>query len=288
MRVLITGATGFTARYLRQRLQRQAGLEVYCTDLQDRPDDRWFAGDLCDEAAVSRIIQAICPQQIYHLAGSFSNSYPIDYNNNALSTKCLLDRLLQSKLDCRVLLIGSAAEYGLVAAEDNPVSEDHPLQPVSMYGLTKVFQTHLMHYYVALHQLDLVMARPFNLLGKGMSNKLFVGRLLEQIDAYQQGRIPKIVLGNLSSKRDYLLVEEAIRDYEIIMNHGLAGEIYNVGSGQPITMFDLAQDILREHQLSMDVLEYAPRHTTNKIDIPEIYADIRKLSRLKNSLRINL
>jgi GDP-4-dehydro-6-deoxy-D-mannose reductase len=212
--------------------------------------------------------------------GSFNNDYDIDYRVNVLSTKNLLDTCLKLNLKCRILLIGSSAEYGIVTEKDNPVREDHPLSPVSIYGLTKSYQTHLMQYYHNVHNMDIVMARTFNIMGKGISNKLFIGRLYEQLDEYKRGNISEILMGNLQNKRDYIDIKKAVRDYRLIMEYGLSGEVYNVGSGKSIKIYDLLDKILKDNKLSMNIVKERPTEKLNKLDIKDIYADISKLSSL--------
>ena len=95
----------------------------------------------------------------------------------------------------------------MIAREDNPVSEEYPLHPVSIYGVTKAFQTQLAQFYYRRHHLDLVMARTFNLIGLGISPRLFIGRLQQQIEDYRFGKITKISLGNLEARRDYIPIE---------------------------------------------------------------------------------
>jgi GDP-4-dehydro-6-deoxy-D-mannose reductase len=179
-----------------------------------------------------------------------------------------------------VLLIGSSAEYGAVPEEDNPVKEDHPLAPMSVYGLTKVYQTYLMRFYCALYGMNVVMARPFNLFGKGMSGKLFVGRVYEQIEAYRAGIISKIAVGNLQHQRDYIGVDQAIRYYAVIMQRGKVGEIYNVGSGASIKVRNLLRRILEENGLGMDVVEERAFTARNKFDVKDLFADVSKLKAL--------
>lgn len=240
----------------------------------------WHQCDLSSSTAVNDLIVEVKPDRIYHLAASFSNQYEIDYRVNVLSTKNILDSILKLNVNCRVLLIGSAAEYGIVPECDNPVKEDHVLAPVSIYGLMKVYQTHLMKYCFSTYKMDVVMARTFNLLGKGMSNKLFVGRVHEEIEQYKRGNISKIVLGNLENKRDYVEVGDAMKYYQAIMNHGVSGQVYNVGSGKSIRIRDLLRIILEENDLSFDVIETRTPDYSNKIDVSDIYADICKVVNL--------
>lgn len=280
MKILVTGAKGFSAKYLVSLLSSESDSQLFYADLVSTKEKKWHQCDLSDFYAAYSLIKEVKPDRIYHLAGSFSNQYDIDYKANVLSTKNILDSILKLNLKCRVLLIGSAAEYGIVSEYDNPVKEDHVLAPVSIYGLVKVYQTHLMKFYCSVYKMDIVMSRTFNLFGKGMSNKLFVGRIYEQIDEYRRGSISKIVLGNLVNKRDYIDCETAVKYYVAIMNHGMSGEIYNVGSGKSIRICDLLQIILEENNLSMEIVEKRSIDDPNKIDINEIYADTSKIMNL--------
>lgn len=274
MKVLITGANGFSALYLKELISKRNGVELILSDIQGD----LLVCDYTDYSAVLNLISETRPDQIYNLIGGFTNNYEIDYRCNVLTTKNILESVAQIGLKCRVFLVGSSAEYGKVSEFDNPVRENHPLNPISLYGLTKVFQTHLMHYYSFTYGLDLVMARPFNLMGKGMSHNLFIGQLYEQIKAYQEGRISKITLGNLESKRDYIDVVDAVEAYELIMNFGEMGAIYNVGSGRSIRIRDLLNRILEENGLTKAAVITEPASKSDRYDVHDIFADISKLN----------
>lgn len=284
MKALITGANGFTAYYLVEHLKNNPNLDLYFTTRKIQ-EINTFRCDLIDAKSVNDLIQQIKPDRIYHLAGSFTNDYSIDYDNNVLCTRNILESLCQSQLQCRVLLIGSSAEYGLIEEEDNPIKEEHPLNPVSIYGLTKVYQTYLMKFYCQVHNLDIVMARTFNLLGKNISRQLFIGRVYQQIEEYKSGKINKIVLGDLKSKRDYLDVQKAVRHYEAIMAYGKTGEIYNVGSGSSVILSDLLEKILLDDDLKMDIVETRPRDHSNKINVNNIFSDLSKIQLLLSKVK---
>ena len=283
MNILVTGAGGFSGRHLIELLRGSSSAEVYCTSLTARNEDNWFSCDLTRKAAAAALIEHVRPDQVYHLAGRHSNDYRTDYRANVLSTLSLLESIVKTKPQCRVLLVGSSAEYGSVPKGDNPVKEDHPLAPMSVYGLTKVYQTYLMGFYCGLHNMDIVMARPFNLLGKGMSGKLFVGRVYEQIEAYKSGTIYRILVGNLQHRRDYISVEQAVSYYTLIMQRGKTGQVYNVGSGVSTRIRDLLQRILEENGLSMEAVEERAFEGANKFDIKDLVADITKLKSLMNA-----
>lgn len=276
MKILVTGAAGCTAAHLVPVLSAEPENELVVTDVAPMDGPSWQFCDLTDPGSVVALLERVRPGQIYHLAGSFSNDYETDYRVNVLAAKNLFDGCLALQLECRILLVGSSAEYGLIAAGDNPVSERQVLNPVSIYGVTKAMQTHLMQYYHSVHNLDLVMARTFNLVGRNMSNRLFVGRLYEQIGKYKRGEIERITLGNLDNRRDYLPVDDAVCWYRTIMESGAAGETYNVGCGASITIRELLQSLLAESGLSMACVETSLPSFVNKLDVPDIFADMQK------------
>lgn len=277
----MTGASGFTATHLLPLLPSRPQQKIFLTDVKKTTGQNSFCCNLSRKAEVNRLIETTRPDQIYHLAGAFSNTYEKDYRANVLSTKNILDACLKLSLKCRILLIGSSAEYGNVSENDNPVREDQPLNPVSIYGLTKSFQTGLMHYYHNVFSLNIVMARMFNILGQGIPNSLFIGRVYELINEYKEGSISKISLGNLQHRRDYLDVREAVKDYKCIMEHGISGEIYNVGSGKSMRTYDLLKQILNDNNISIDIVEEKVSIDPCRIDIKNMYADRSKLDALR-------
>ncbi len=299
MRILVTGASGFSARFLVAFLRTQDCV-LYRTDItpannplpafetQKATIEEFSRCDLVCEDDVRALVATVAPDRIYHLAGTFTNDFETDYKANVLATRNLLEGMRRSAHPCRILLVGSSGEYGLIDPRDNPVKEEQPLRPVSIYGLSKVYQTYLAKYYVAVHKINIVMARPFNLLGRGISPRLFVGHVYEQIEAYRGGRINKICVGNLDSRRDYIPVEEAVRAYVLIMERGATGEIYNVGSGASVKIGSLLERLLKENGLGMDAVEQHLPSPGGKLDVSDLYADLTKLRALTVCLSVVL
>jgi len=275
-KILITGSNGFIGRHLQEFLSSHPDVDVFLTDMPSANGKNYTARDLTIKDNAKSLINQIKPKQIYNLAGSLDNDFHSLLRGNVIVSKNILDAVLECKTKSRILLMGSASEYGFIKSEDNPVQETHPLSPVSIYSLSKIFQTELMKYYHSIYDLDIVMARPFNFLGKGLSNKLFIGRIYEQIELFKQGKTKKIILGNLSARRDYIEANDGVKALYAIMQYGKSGEIYNVGSGKSISIKELLEKILTENGLSMDVVESLEKTPDKQLDIPDIYADIHK------------
>ena len=279
---MIVGANSATAKAFISKFSDSLG-EIFCCDLSDPYCEElssvWHKCDLASQADITGVVRAVQPAQIYNFAGTFSNNYDVDYQANVLLPRFIFEAVLSLQLKTRILLIGSSAEYGLINELDNPVSEDHGLNPVSVYGLTKAFQTQLMRYYVAVKGSNAVMARTFNILSPNMSEKLFVGRLYKQIEQFKAGQIEKISLGNLDNSRDYISIEDAVEKYHIIMENGLNGAVYNVGTGCSITIRALLMRILGENGLSMENISVADFHSAT--DVKNIFADVQAFEMLR-------
>jgi nucleoside-diphosphate-sugar epimerase len=284
MIVLILGSLGFTGRNLRDLLNKRQGVEVVGVDRLSGGRGVDHVCDLQNHGDIIELLRQIKPDQIYNVAGSISNNYEECYASNVIITKNLLDVMESVKLMSRILLVGSAAEYGLVSTDDLPVKETQLPNPVSIYGLTKVYQSALLRTYRNLYDLDIVMVRPFNLLGEGISENLFPGRLQRSIEDLKAGKIKRIKTGSLNARRDYIRINDALVYYQLVMDEGIAGETYNVGSGRSVLLRDLLQDILNKQGLDMSVVDEMPVQEKNKLDVPDIYGDISKLENLRHKL----
>lgn len=280
MTVLVTGAKGGFAKAFVPKLAESVRGDVLSVVRENTQQPNDIQCDLSDRPSVEDLIRNTRPQVIYHLAGSFAGNFETDVLVNAHSSKWIFDEIIKLKLECRVVVFGSAAEYGLVAEGNNPVSETHPLNPISIYGLTKVVQTQISSYYASTQGVDVVVARVFNLAVKGLSQRLFYGRLTSLIESYKHREIERMTFGNLEAIRDYIDIDNATAQILAIANKGIKGEIYNVGSGVPVRMKDLLSRLLKENDIPLDCVEYAPENHKRGIDVPLIYADISKVSAL--------
>ncbi|MDO8619899.1 MAG: NAD-dependent epimerase/dehydratase family protein [bacterium] len=280
-KVLITGAMGFTGRHLASLLSRDQTLVLTLSGLSPEANLLNFSEcDFLNPSSVKGLITESQPDQIYHLIGSYTNEYERDYASNVLSTKHLLDAVREAGTNSRVLLVGSSAEYGFPDDPTLPVREIHPLRPVSVYGLVKVYQHTLAGTYSRLYNMDIVEVRPFNLKGKGISSLLFVGKMEEEIRRYKNGEIQSIVTGDLSVERDYIDIDEAIKYYRRVQEAGKTGEVYNVGSGKASSLRDVLSEMLKVEGLTMDIVKEGKHAVPGKMVVPKLFADITSLKKL--------
>ena len=282
--VLVTGASGALGRELVSRLRKDGHYRVVGAGRHPvDPDDLQL--DLRDKDQIARAVEQAAPDIVLHLAATFANDFVDAYAINVDAARHLLEAVQESGRQIRVVLIGSAAEYGVVQPTENPLREDRVLKPVSVYGLTKSWQTGLASLYAG-RGLDVVVARVFNLDGPGLSDRLFVGRLQNQISDLLAGRKSVIELGPLDAVRDYVATSEAAEQIMAVADCAEPGQIFHVASGVPITMRDLLRLQLAEHGLDECVVKSAPL-LGNRVgyDVPVIYADMTNTKQLMKKWR---
>lgn len=277
--VLITGATGALGRALTAHLGANPNdFVVYAPSRGDNCDPL----DLRNQDQIVRTMERTRPDLILHLAATFSNHFDEAYTVNVNATRHMLNAAEGLGLSPRLLLIGSAAEYGAVSVDENPIGEDRVLRPVSIYGMTKAWQTELARVH-ASRGADVVVARVFNLVGPGLSENLFIGRLYKQMDEIRRGERARIEVGPLSAVRDYISLDEAVTQLLAIADHGEAGEIYHVASGQPVTMRELlARELAARGLHESIVIEGSALSNRRGYDVPAIYANISRTVVLLN------
>lgn len=281
--VLVTGATGALGQAVIACLRNTDKYQVISTS-RHGDDEHSFSLDVSNVEQFTSVLNRTKPDLLLHLAASFANDFDEAYAVNVEATRCLLNTVQKLGLTMRILLVGSAAEYGVIRPEENPIREDHALNPVSIYGLSKAWQTQLAGLYVS-QGMDVVVARVFNLNGKGLSERLFIGRLQKQIDEVLAGRKSVIELGPLSATRDYLTLDEAAEQILAIAEQGASGRVYHVASGNPVTMRELLHHYLATNKLDASIVQESAALTNRSgYDVPVIYADVTSTMQLMQQL----
>jgi len=251
MRILITGANGFVGSHLVQALLARGGADLYGVtrhvawpagweDLGERI--RLVQADLAAWPQLTEYLRETQPDHIYHLAGyadaGLSFKEPdAAWSGNLTATRCLYDAIRQWGGKPRVLFISSGAVYGEPIDPQQPLSENSVLRPNSPYAVSKAAADLLSYQYARAYDLDVVRARPFNHVGPGQSPRFALAHFAWQIAKIEHGRSEATLrVGNLWTERDYTDVRDIVQAYLLLMEQGIAGEVYNIGYGETRTM----------------------------------------------------
>jgi len=134
-----------------------------------------------------------------------------------------------AKRACRLVLVSSGGTvYG--EALETPVGEDHPTNPISPYGVTKLTLEKYAHLYAVTHGLEVICLRPSNAFGVGQWPNQGQGFVSTAIALSMAGK-PVKIYGQHGTVRDYVYVSDLAGGIVKALEHGLLSEVYNIGTG---------------------------------------------------------
>ena len=255
MKVLITGASGFTGIHMIEFLSTQEGITVtglarkQPAQVPGAQNMSWVEGDILDSAKMVETISTVKPDAILHLAG-LNRGSPHELGEiNVTGTQNVLDASLKVNPDCPILVISSSAVYGY--AGNTPITENQMLKPLSEYGVSKAAQETLCLRYHKSKGCQIAVARPFNLVGPYQPVSFVCGRIVHQVIEIEKGKRTCLDLLEIRSFRDFIDVRDAVKAYGMLLLHNkfsedCAGKTFNIGSGKAYavaTVIDRLQEI---------------------------------------------
>ncbi len=267
-KALITGAGGFLGGHLFKRLE-SLGWEVSGTARQAQ--ERLLACDINDAERLTEIVSQAMPDVIFHAAALTPATAPKataqDFLQvNVSGTLNLLEAARKFVPSARVILVTSSAMYGVAEASDGVIHEESALRPVNPYGISKATQHLIGYQYHVQYKMDVVRVCPFNLIGYGLPKGLVASDFAVQIVAIERGlQEPIIRVGDLSGKRDFLDVQDAVSALLDLVSDGKAGESYNLASAQAVSISDLLTDMI---SMSSQPIEVRPRANITPNPVP--------------------
>lgn len=139
--------------------------------------------------------------------------------------------------NCKLLLVSSGGTvYG--EAIKLPLTENHPVKPISPYGVTKLTLENYAHLYSITHGLRHVCVRPSNAYGIGQQPFVGQGFISTAIVSAMQGKSIRI-FGQNGTIRDYIYVADLAAGIVSALDHGKVGETYNLSSGVGMSNLDV-------------------------------------------------
>jgi GDP-4-dehydro-6-deoxy-D-mannose reductase len=292
MKVLITGITGFAGSHLADYCLEKKGLEVYgIIRWRSRTENvehmqnkvRLLECDLRDATSTRDVIDEVRPDYIFHLAAQ--SFVPTSWRapteslvTNVIGQLNVFEAVRKINLNCRIQIACSSEEYGMVYDHELPITEDHPLRPLSPYGVSKVGQDLLGYQYFMSYKMDIVRTRAFNHTGPRRAPVFVVSDFAKQIADIEKGlRKPILHVGNLDSERDFSDVRDVAGAYYLSLEKGKSGEVYNICSETSWKIKDMLDRLLTMTDAKIELKPDPARLRPS--DVPRLRGDCSRFKK---------
>ena len=286
--ILVTGGAGFIGSHLVDRLMAE-GYEVIVLDnlstgkienVQYHLNNQKFnlvKGNVQNSRDVNKAIKDA--DIVFHVAAfvnvPLSIENPMLVNNiNIRGTLNLLQASLKKNIE-RFIYVSTCAVYG--EARYLPISEEHPTEPLSPYGISKLAAEKYCKIFNRTFGLKTVCLRYFNVYGSRQLKGPYSAVITRFIDRLKENE-PPIIYGDGEQSRDFLYVEDAVEACMLsLSSENCIGEVINVGTGIKTTINELADLLIKLMKKAHITLIHAE---PGKGDIKNSYADISKAQKM--------
>lgn len=270
MRVLVTGGAGFIGSNLVKALA-DCGDDVTVIDdfsvgrmehlanalkditLPQRP--KVISGSVCNLELMRKLISNT--DTVFHLAVQClvaCNYNPVlaqEVNVGGTFNVCLA----ASEAHVKVVYVSSSEVYG--TCRISPMAENHPTEPQSIYGLSKLMSEQYVIFFNKYHNLPAVIIRPFNAYGPNHRNDQYAAVITSFINRLEKGE-PLIIEGTGEQSRDFTYISDTV-DGILLLSTLENAEAINVGNGNATTIKDLAATLFRIYNTKENIIFTEPR-----------------------------
>jgi len=283
MRLLVTGASGFTGMALIRSLITDKYIKI--TGITRGTNTQatgvtWITADLLDRDRLFELVASARPEAVIHLAGLNHGTPANLIETNICGTQNIIDATVRANPECRILVTSSSAVYGYQGT--SPINEESPFQPLTEYGAAKAGLEILARMYHHARGNHVTIARPFNLVGPGQTDSFICGKIVRQVVECEQGKRDALDLFEMQSCRDFIDVRDVVRAYWALITHPrfveeCAGNVFNIGSGRPCAITEVITTLEKINGKMYPVrLPVTPSYSS----IPSQQSDNTRISRV--------
>lgn len=271
-RVLLIGANGFIGSNVYLRLKKD--YEILATGNGSRD---FIELDLLDKQLIVKVFNDFKPDVIVSCAGIVQNNENAKLNIDF--TKNILESLTEINIKPKVILCGSASVYGIVEPKELPVNENCSRNPYGFYAEAKKAEEDFAVDFGSKNNINVVVLRIFNPIGKGMKERFLITSLVSQINEVKTGKKNAITVNRLDAMRDFLDIRDLSEAIATIVSSKNQHHVYNVGSGITVSVKQVIDKILELNKMNKDI------EIIQTGDAPEpIYAGWADISRIRNDI----
>ncbi len=236
-------------------------------------------GDIRDERCVENAISGC--DCVVHLAAL------IDVPYSSVAPRSYLDtnlggvfNILESCRKHQIPLVATSSSEVYGSAEYTPIDENHRLYAQSPYAASKIAADQFCNAYRRCYSLPIVILRPFNTYGPRQSERAVLPSIIKQLL-----RGPRVEIGNVQAKRDWLFIEDSCRGYVKAIEYLHSGgkqEIFNLATGRPISVLEAIRRIADSMRITPNIIENQARLRPGESEIMILQGDWQKAEALLN------
>jgi UDP-glucose 4-epimerase len=245
-RILVTGGAGFIGSHIADALvsdNEVVILDDLSTGLLDNvpAEAEFIEGDVRDREVMSDVMEGV--DIVFHHAAIVSVQQSVEDPEltHDVTTRATIQLLeLARRESARVIFASSAAVYG--HPESVPIAETDSTGPTSPYGLAKLNADQYVRLYADLYDVEAIPLRYFNVYGPRQTAGDYSGVISIFLDQARSGS-PITVHGDGSQTRDFIHVSDVVEANVRAAVQGVPGRAYNIGTGESISIVELAETI---------------------------------------------
>ena len=262
MKIIITGGAGFIGKHLVELLiKKENDITIFDNFSNSKEESVMYLKNLGakivkgDIRKIGEINNAIKDHDIViHLAAKISVEESIKspsetFQTNVEGTKNVLIACEKNQIK-KIIVASSAAVYGESEA-DVKLTEKSKINPISPYGESKMMMENEIKEFAKDHNVEYVILRFFNIYGKDQSPE-YAGVITKFIKKIKMNK-PLEVFGNGMQTRDFISVKDVVSSIYHSIENG-KNRIYNVASGNPITIKELAKLMIRLSKKDLKII----------------------------------
>ena len=299
MRLLVTGGAGCIGSDLVEALllrdcevtvldNLSSGKPEHLDNVRTHPGFRFIEGDLLDENALDRAVEGV--EMVYHLAANpdvkFTPGDPTDKDlrQNTMATYNVLEAVRRHGIR-RFAFASTSAVYGV--SEIQPIPEEAPARPISLYGATKLSCEALISAYSNLFEIQSWIFRFANVVGSKVRKR---GRTVIADFIHRLTGNPRrlTILGNGLQAKSYILAEDCVAAMLFVVEHaGRQLNIFNLGCNDSLAVTRIAEMVVSAMGLSGVEYSYTGGEGGWPGDVPRFLLDVSALNALGWNARCN-
>ena len=290
--ILVTGGAGFIGSHLVDRLMREGGAVTVLDNLStgsrdniahwiERPNFTFVEGDCLHREDIRKALRNC--ELVFHLAANpevrvGAVDTKIDFEQNILATYNVLEEMRESKTAKTIVFTSTSTVYG--DAKILPTSEDYgPLEPISLYGASKLACEALISAYCHMFDIRGVIYRLANIVGSRSQH----GVIWDFIHKLRKNPNELEILGDDTQTKSYLTVDDCIDAMLFGLEHASDRfEIYNIGSEDQINVTEIAKIVTEEMGLKDVEFRYTGGVVGGRGSIGDVQTMFLDISKLKN------